>query len=141
MSTDAGTLYRRFLLDLWHAGDDDLPGLAAELVGPEFTIHRRGTSGPTTGPDAAVELITGGRAYFDDVEVTLDLGPIVDGQYVAGRWTFAGSYLGGIPGASAAVGTRVAFSGHDIVHVADERITDYWGSSDADHLMEQLTAG
>lgn len=141
MSIDAGALYRRFLLDLWHASDADLPALADELVSTEFTIHRRGGDGPTTGPDAAVELITGGRAYFDDVEVTLDVGPIVDGQYAAGRWTLAGSYTGGIPGTTAPVGTRVAFAGHDIVLVADDKITDYWVSSDADHLMEQLAGG
>lgn len=138
---DPGALYRRFLLDLWHADPARLPDLATELVTPDFVIRRRGGASELSGPPAAADLISQSHALFDDIRVTLDIGPLVTGEYVAGRWTFHGAYRGGIPGATAPAGTSVAFSGHDIVRVAGKLVAEYWVTSEADHLMEQLGAG
>jgi predicted ester cyclase len=85
---------------------------------------------PRTSPAASLP--------FDDVRITLDQEPVAQGDLVAARWTFSGSCRGGLPGASAPVGTRVAFSGMDLVRLADGKVAEYWVSSDADHLMAQL---
>jgi predicted ester cyclase len=135
---DLKNLYRRFLLEAWE-GDPD--AVAPEVVSPDFVIYRNGKPGETRGPAALVELVSKGRAPFTDVAVSIEQGPLADGDLVAARWTFAGRYAGGIPGVSASEGTEVAFSGIDLLRVADGRFVEYWVSSDAEHLMAQLGPG
>lgn len=53
----------------------------------------------------------------------------------------SGSYAGGMPGATAAVGTSVAFAGTDILRIKDGRITDYWLNSDVHVMAAQLRLG
>ncbi|MGP3912190.1 ester cyclase [Nonomuraea sp. 10N515B] len=88
--------YERWLLEMWN-GDFKL---THDLVTPGFVGHWPGMD--VHGPDGLVEALRQGHAPFDDVKVTLDVGPIVDGDRVAARWTFSGAYQGGLPGASAA---------------------------------------
>ncbi|MFB4281447.1 MULTISPECIES: ester cyclase [unclassified Nonomuraea] len=128
-------LYRRWLLELWN-GDFDL---AHELVTPGFTGHWPGMD--VSGPDGLIEALRQGHAPFADVKVTLDIGPIVDGDLVSARWTFGGTYRGGIPGAETAEGTRIAFSGHDILRVEDGRFAEYWVISDAQTFNRELGIG
>jgi hypothetical protein len=54
--------------------------------------------------------------------------------------TAIGSRRGGSARA-AAPGAKVTFGGIDIWRVEDERITEYWMSSDGLHLMGQLGVG
>ena len=141
MSTDdLRTLYRRWLLELWH-GD---VGLADELVTPDFVIHQARIDGEDSeavrGPDALRGLVEQSRAAFSDLTFAVEVGPIVDGDTVAARWTGRGAYRGGIPGATAAPGTEVAFGGTDVLRVRDGRFAEYWVSSDGLSLMEQLGA-
>lgn len=138
MSANAAReLYRRFLLELWHSPAEHRSALAAEIIAPDF-VMRRGGRPDEHGPEAVVTLIEQSAALFDDMEVRVDQGPVADADLVAARWTFAGSYQGGLPGTSAPVGTRVAFSGMDLVRLSDGKIAEYWVSSDGDHLMAQL---
>ncbi|NJP95246.1 ester cyclase [Nonomuraea sp. FMUSA5-5] len=128
-------LYRRWLLELWN-GDF---ALAYELVTPDFAGHWPGME--VSGPEGLAEALRQGHAPFDDVKITLDVGPIVDGDLVSARWTFAGAYRGGLPGATAAPGTRIAFSGHDILRVREGRFAEYWVISDVQTLNRQLGIG
>ncbi|KAB8189404.1 hypothetical protein FH608_040130 [Nonomuraea phyllanthi] len=128
-------LYRRWLLEMWN-GDFDL---ARDLVTPGFVGHWPGMD--VHGPDGLIEALRMGFQPFDDVKVTLDVGPVVDGEHVAARWTFSGTYKGGLPGASAAAGTRVAFSGHDLLRVEGDRFAEYWVISDAQTFNRQLGIG
>lgn len=125
-------MYRRWLLDLW-AGDFTLAG---ELVTPDFVGHWPGMD--VHGADGLVEALRQGHAPFSDVAITLDVGPVVDRDLVAARWTFSGSYRGGMPGASVPTGTPVSFSGHDLLRVYGERFAEYWVVSDTDGLARQL---
>ncbi|MFI6482855.1 ester cyclase [Nonomuraea sp. NPDC050663] len=129
---DIDDLYRRWLLELW-AGDF---ALAKELVTPDFLGHWPGMD--VHGPDGLVEALRQGHAPFSDVVVTLDVGPIVDRDLVAARWTFSGSYRGGLPGTSAAAGTAVSFSGHDLLRVSGDRFAEYWVVSDTEGMSRQL---
>lgn len=139
-SNDLAARYRRWLLELWH-GD---VALASELVSDDFVVHQ-GRAGPgrsedQRGPAAVVAMVEQGHAPFDDLRFDLDVGPLVDGDFVVGRWTARGRYAGGLPGATAPPGTAVTFSGTDVLRAADGRFVEYWVSSDGLALMAQLGA-
>lgn len=128
-------LYERWLLEMW-AGDF---GLAHELVTPDFVGHWPGLE--VRGPQQLAETLGQGHAPFEDVAVTLDVGPIVDGDRVAARWTFAGRYKGGMPGATVPEGTSVSFSGHDVLRAEGGRFAEYWVISDVQTFSQQLGMG
>lgn len=73
------SLYRRMLLELWHAPE-------AELAAPDMIIHQRGES--RRGAQQLVALVHDGRAPFTGVHVSLLQGPLVGGEHVAARWRF-----------------------------------------------------
>jgi predicted ester cyclase len=81
-----------------------------------------------------------GHAPFSEIRFAIAVGPLLDGDLVAARWTSRGTYAGGIPGATAPAGTEVAFGGTDILRVEGERFAEYWVSSDGLELMAQLGA-
>lgn len=74
----------------------------------------------------------------DGLRFTVEVGPIVDGETVAGRWIAEGTYQGGIPGSTAPAGTRVRFHGNDIWRAEGGQIREYWLSDDLLDLMQQL---
>ena len=73
-------------------------------------------------------------------ELVTELGPVVEGDLVAARWAGRGRYRGGMPGATAAAGTPVAFGGIDLLRAHGDRFAEYWVSSDGLALMGQLGA-
>ncbi|MEW2358858.1 ester cyclase [Spirillospora sp. NPDC029432] len=127
-----GRLYERWLLEMW-AGDF---GLARELVTSDFVGHWPGLE--VRGADQLIETLAQGHAPFEGVKVTLDVGPIVDGDRVAARWTFSGSYKGGMPGATVPEGTTVSFSGHDVLRAEGGRFAEYWVISDVQTFSREL---
>ena len=131
---DVADLYRRWLFDLWY-GDD---AVAADIFTPDFVGHWPALD--VHGPQGVVEQLHRSRRMFGDIENTLDVGPVVGTGMVAARWTFHGSYRGGIPGATAAPGTRIAFSGQDIFRAEGDRFAEYWVASDALGMMHALGA-
>ncbi|MDB1086398.1 ester cyclase [Streptomyces sp. ACA25] len=131
---DIRTLYGRWLFDLWH-GDF---AVAEEILTPDFVGHW-----PTMdvhGPDRVVEQIRQSHEYFGDIENTLDVGPVIGDGMVAARWTFHGSYRGGVPGASVPSGTRISFAGQDLFRLVDGRFAEYWVVSDTLGMMAALGA-
>jgi SnoaL-like polyketide cyclase len=104
------------------------PGTGGVDHPPEFEIHRI--------PPPRVDGELGGRetllAWIGQV------GPIVDGDTVAGRWFAEGNYQGGIPGSTAPVGTHVGVHGNDIWRAEDGLIREYWLSDDLLDLFQQL---
>lgn len=144
MAETATALYIRFIEELWHAPDDRLEPIAAQLASPGLTVHQDRTDGresDLTGPGALVEIVRSGRGPFDNVRVRLDVPPVVGAGMVAGRWTFSGVYQGGIPGAGAPPGSPFSFGGLDLFRVEDGRLAEYWVGSDTDALVAQLMMG
>ena len=134
------TLYRRWLLELWN-GDESV---AQEILADDFVIHQAraqpGESEALRGPQAGIELVRMGRAPFSELVFAIEVGPIVEGDMIAARWTAIGVYAGGMPGATAPEGTAVNFGGIDIMRVENGRLAEYWVSSDGVALMQQLGA-
>lgn len=77
---------------------------------------------------------------FSDVSVSLLDGPVVDGDWIAARWEFAGTYAGGVPGIKAPAGTRVRYTGMDLFRVEGDRLAEYWPYGNNLDLMQQLGA-
>ena len=124
-------------IELWNG---DL-ALAETIVHPEFALHRippPRISDQLGGRERLVAWIDQTRSLFPDLRFTVEVGPILDGGMVAGRWLAEGSYQGGIPGSTAAAGTRVGFHGNDIWRAEDGLIREYWLSDDLLDLMQQL---
>jgi predicted SnoaL-like aldol condensation-catalyzing enzyme len=106
-------LYERWLGELWH-GDYDV---AAEILTDDFVGHWPDRE--VAGCDALVELICETREMFSRLEFTLEVGPIVDGDLVAARWTGIGQTAEG----------AMALLGHDILRGRDGRFAEYWVAS------------
>jgi len=124
-------------IELWNG---DL-ALAETIVHPEFALHRippPRISDQLGGRERLVAWIDQTRSLFPDLRFTVEVGPILDGGMVAGRWLAEGSYQGGIPGSTAAAGTRVGFHGNDIWRAEDGLIREYWLSDDLLDLLQQL---
>ena len=127
-------------LRLWNGDYAEAVG----LVAPEFRLHAAlmdgGDGTAVDSPQAVVSWIATTRAVVPDLTFAVQVGPIVDGDRIALRWRAEGSYAGGPPGAGAPAGTRVDFTGTDILRVADGRLAEYWVNSDTLLLLTQLQA-
>jgi predicted ester cyclase len=133
---DSKSLWDRWI-ELWN-GDLEQ---AKEIIHPEFALHRippPRISGDVGGREGLLAWVRQTRSLFDDLRFTVEVGPIVDGETVAGRWIAEGAYQGGIPGSTAPAGTRVRFHGNDIWRADGGVIREYWLSDDLLDLMQQL---
>ena len=136
--SDLRQLYRHWMLELWNG---DLQ-VAEQIVTADFVIHQARADGAGSeevrGPEAVTRMVQEGHAPFDNLTFEIEVGPVVEGDLVAARWAGRGRYKGGIPGATAAAGTPVAFGGIDLLRARDGRFAEYWVSSDGLQLMAQL---
>ena len=115
--------------------------LIDEFIGSDFVGHfPPTTSHPNEvyGSQALREWIRMTLALFVDVQLSIEGEPLIDEDRVVGRWIFRGIYQGGLPGATSLPGMQIAFKGIDILRIADEKIVEYWVSSDGMYLMQQL---
>lgn len=133
----AVTIYQRWL-EIWNGN----LALANELIDPDCIVHQApfGAGEPPVyrGPEGLKRMVEQGRAPFHDLTFRVDVGPIQDGDVIAGRWIGEGTYAGGWPGATAAPGTPVTFRGSDFIRLRRGKVAEYWVSSDGVHLMAQL---
>jgi len=138
-TTDSAKLYGHWLA-LWNG---DL-AQAEKIISANCVIHHPNVPGTASDPRSGVERIVGmvreSRTAFQKLVFSLEVGPIEEDDKLAARWTGRGSYAGGLPGTTAAAGTPVEFSGIDIFRLRDGQIAEYWVSSDALQLMQQLGA-
>jgi predicted ester cyclase len=116
--------------------------LADEIIAPDYVAHFapvRGSPDEVRGPEGLKGWIARATAPFADHHFTTVVGPLGDGDMVAGRWVFRATYLGGIPGASSeAIGRPVEYAGMDIFRVEAGQIAEYWLSADVLQLLQQL---
>ncbi|RIU92051.1 ester cyclase [Oceanobacillus picturae] len=130
------------IYELWVKAWNEDVSVLDEITASDCRVHQARTDGKTSdelkGLEALKGIIMDGCSFFNDVKMTIEVGPIVDKSYVAARWKFTGSYKGGMQGAKAEIGEKMSFNGMDILFVEDGLIKDYWVSSDGVSLMEQL---
>lgn len=141
MTTDLEDLYRRWILELWNG---DLAA-ADEIVSPGFLVHQArtgpGDSEGFRGPEGIKAMVRDGHAPFRNLTFSIEVGPLVSGDFVVGRWRAEGAYAGRIPGATAPAGTQVTYRGTDILRAEGGRFVEYWASADVFQLMADLGVG
>jgi hypothetical protein len=103
------TLYERWINELW-AGQP----VAAELVSDDFVGHWPDRD--VHGPAELQAIIDETQKMFSDLTFTLEIGPLVDGDLMAGRWAGTGTTEDG----------PMRFTGNDILRVANGRFVEYW---------------
>jgi SnoaL-like polyketide cyclase len=59
---------------------------------------------------ALLEWISQTRSLFPDLRFAVEVGPVVEGEMVAGRWIAESTYAGGLSGSTAPTGTRIRFN-------------------------------
>ncbi|MBT2216806.1 hypothetical protein F3157_14650 [Virgibacillus dakarensis] len=113
-----------------------------EVTSPNCTVHQarldKKDSEARKGVEALKEMITNGRAIFNDVKMSIEVGPIEENAYVSARWKLTGTYNGEMPGAKANAGEVISFHGMDIFSLEEGKIKDYWVSCDDVHFLQQL---
>jgi hypothetical protein len=106
-------LYRRWLDELW-CGE---PGAADALVSGDFIGHWPGHD--VHGPGELAATVAETRSMFSQITFELQVGPLVDGDLIAARWTGRGTTPEG----------TMSFFGNDILRVANARFAEYWTAS------------
>jgi hypothetical protein len=124
---------------LWN-GDLDLTN---QIIHPDFIAHAAPiTGGPAAdmkGRQTLDDWVRGIHALLPDLEFALDVGPLVDRDYLVLRWKAQCTYGGGFPGSSnSAVGNRVTFYGTDTLRVEEGQLIEYWANADSLWFVQQL---
>ena len=101
-------LYSRWLFELWGGAFD----VAPEIIAERFVGHWPDRE--VVGRDALVELIRETRGMFGSLSFVLELGPMVDRDLIAARWSGDGRE------------PDMRLLGHDLMRVVDGRIAEYW---------------
>jgi hypothetical protein len=107
--TSAKELYQRWIDELW-AGQP----IADEVVSDDFVGHWPDRE--VRGPTQLQSIIDETQQMFSDLSFVIEVGPIVEGDLVAGRWVGSGTTKDG----------PMRFTGNDILRVADGRFVEYW---------------
>jgi predicted ester cyclase len=128
-------------LELWNGDYSQAEG----LISPGFQLHAAlldgGDGSAISGPEGLVSMVSQIRGPFPDLKFGIQVGPIVDGDYIVVRWTATGTYAGGFPGALAEPGTVVTFTGTDTLRSRDGVLVEYWLNADTLLLITQLQVG
>src|SRR5690606_38759055 len=114
MTTEAKDLYRRWIEELWGGSPDQVAELAPQIVAEEFVGHWPGMW--VQGPDELAAVITGTQEMFTDLTFEIEVGPLAEGDLVAGRWSGSGTVDG----------KRQRFVGNDVLRYDGSRFTEYW---------------
>jgi hypothetical protein len=113
MSTDKA-LYQRWINELW-AGKP----VAVEIVSDDFVGHWPDRD--VRGPQELQAIVDQTHAMFSELDFTVEIGPIVEGDLMAARWIGTGATEEG----------PQRFTGNDIMRFDDGRIVEYWTGTSA----------
>ncbi len=144
-ATDNASRARQLSVDLWTSWTALWNGhlaLADTIIAPGFTAHFA-PMGPSPtevrGAQGIKHWIGSFLTAFSDARFATVVGPVIDGDHIAGRWLFTGTYQGGFPGAApTAAGRRVEFAGMDLLRIEQGKLAEYWLCADVLPLLQQL---
>jgi len=124
-------------VELWNG---DL-SRAERILAADFTVNAAIVGvdgGAVQGASGLAGWVALLRTALGEPTFTVEVGPIIDGDLVGGHWRVQGRYAGGMPGATAAPGTPVDFTGTDILRIDGGVLAEYWVNSDVHVMAAQL---
>ncbi|OBB96206.1 ester cyclase [Mycobacterium sp. 852002-30065_SCH5024008] len=109
-------LYTRWITELW-AGRP----VGSEIVTDDFVGHWPDRD--VHGPEELQQIVEETRNMMADLTFAIELGPLSEGDLVAGRWVGTGHGPDG----------PVSFTGNDILRLAGDgrRFAEYWTGTSA----------
>jgi steroid delta-isomerase-like uncharacterized protein len=131
--TDKKAIARYFLVDAFSTGD---LAPADAWVAPDFQNHDPSTPPLPQGPEGFKQLITGYRAAFPDIRMTLD-DVLVEGDKVVGRWTAQGTNTGSLNGMPP-TGKKATISGISILTFVNDQVAEQRTNWDTLGMLQQL---
>jgi steroid delta-isomerase-like uncharacterized protein len=126
-------MFRRLMEEVVNKGNLDI---VDELVAADVIEHEELLPGVPQNREGVKQFFTVFRSAFPDLQITIE-DMIAEGDKVVVRSAMSGTHQGefmGIP----ATGNKVAFGVIDIVRVADGKVAEHWGQTDAMGMMQQL---
>jgi predicted ester cyclase len=130
---DKKAIARYFLEEAFSTGN---LAPADEWIAPNWVNHDPGTPELPPGPEGFKLLVSGYRAAFPDLKVTLD-DVIVEGDKVAGRWTASGANTGPLMGMPP-TGKQATISGISILTFAGGQVAEQRTNWDTLGMLQQL---
>ncbi|OBK93162.1 polyketide cyclase [Mycobacterium asiaticum] len=114
--TTARELYHRWITELWSGRP-----VAAEIVTEDFVGHWPDRE--VHGPAELQQIIDETRNMLANLTFRVEIGPLQEGNLVAGRWVGSGRGPDG----------QVEFTGNDILRLAadGQRFAEYWTGTSA----------
>lgn len=113
-------LYRRWIFDIWYGEF----AAAAEVFSPDFVGHWPGRD--VHGAAGVVEQVAWSRDHFTDIVNTIDVGPLVSGDFVCAHWSFRGRTRSDVADPIEPVDTELTLQGSDIMRAEDGVFVEYW---------------
>ncbi len=107
-------LYRRWINELWNGDPANAGDVAGELVHDDFVGHWPDRD--VKGPRRLAELVAETHSGFDQLTFVVTVGPVADGDLVAGRWAGEGENAEG----------PATFFGNDILRIEQGKVVEYW---------------
>jgi hypothetical protein len=86
---------------LWNGDFTQADGIVAKDIRVHTTLLDGSPDTTIEGPSGVVGWIARTRSFLSGLEFSTVVGPLRDGDYMAGHWTATGRYVGGFPGAGA----------------------------------------
>ena len=129
MSEQNKILARRFYDEILNGRKMDM---ADEILSPEYIDHSVSAPG-LENFKTYFAMIT---SVFPDIKVTIE-DLFTDGDKVAVRLTIHGTQLGSFRGFPP-ISTQATWTGMDIIHISNGRITERWSERDFLNLLLQL---
>ena len=114
-----------------------------KIIASDFVAHAAPLTGAGShevrGKEGLNTWVSGINAILPDLNFTIELGPIVDGDLLVVRWRARATYGGGFPGTpDEAIGRPVTFTGTDTLRLVDGLIAEYWANADSLLFIQQL---
>lgn len=135
--SQAKALYAKWM-DMWNGHLE----LAGEIFADGCVFHTASPADQNTaanrGPHGATQMVEQTRSIVQDSRCRCDLGPIVEGDMLAARWIWEGTYAGGMPGATAEPGTALTLRGTDMWRLDNNRVVECWISTEQVPFFAQL---
>lgn len=116
--------------------------VADAIIAPDFVAHfapAGNSPGEVRGPAGLKGWIGGSLGAFADGRFATEVGPLVDGDLMTGRWRFQATYRGGIPGSPPdVIGKAIEYAGIDMLRIEAGQIVEYWLCADILQMLQQI---